>query len=300
MTKLKINLIPIIIFSCIFIWITFESVNYLKFYSNHRKQYTDFQQYCQEQPHDSMHEYVRKECENLKEYEPYQTDVVNAFFQNKISSTLRMLDLVTPFLIIIMTIWVIHSKFKSGYLKNLLLREKYSKIVFKEIVKSYAFVLVIPISLITSFFILYIITGTFDPSYALKQDTTYVSDLFLETPIYFLTFYTISLFLYNLFIANIALFFANKGINKILAIFASFITFFILGLCFEVIIFTILAITFKNFMIPELLFYSFWNYESSSTILFEFGYSLFLFLSSLIIVLMSYNNKEKVIIQNEK
>lgn len=44
-----------------------------------------------------------------------------------------MLDLFTPFLIIIMNIWVIRSKFKSGYFKNLLLREKYSKVVFKEI-----------------------------------------------------------------------------------------------------------------------------------------------------------------------
>lgn len=80
-----------------------------------------------------MHEYVQEACKNLKEYEPYQTDVSNAFFQNKISSILRMLDLFTPFLIIIMNIWVIRSKFKSGYFKNLLLREKYSKVVFKEI-----------------------------------------------------------------------------------------------------------------------------------------------------------------------
>ncbi len=263
------------------------------------------------------HEYKINECKNNMENEselfawckdylkwdgPKRSDAFFTFFDIIFDNHFRIIQLLLPILIIMCSINRINIKLKNGYIKNELIRKKYSIYMTEEWLLSISHLLIIPLLFVFIFVVSFILTGNFDYKNSMLNFDPWVNPVFFDNIILSIVIYFINFLLHGVFIINIGYIMTKKGKGYILSVISSFIVYLGLWLFSE---------TFFGYFImrgifgkPELhnyfSFTSLWGYPLINNFmiftLIQFSYALI----SSIIVYIIYKNKEEVIMANEK
>lgn len=236
-------------------------------------------------------------------YDTTKIDVYNAFVDIITNSKLNMLQLILPIIVIIPSLYNFFLLLKSGFFKDILLRKSYNKFMFKEILKSYISSFIIPIILIFLFSLVSIHFKNFDINYTYNNilgSAMMISEKYLEIPGLFIMCYIFNLWLISIFFINVGLIFINKNKNFILMVLFSFLSIMTFQIIFEVFLGMFLSNLFNNYLFLNLFsIYNLWVY-SNTDLLGVTIYVISLVIISSIMVYLTFKNKEKVVIENEK
>lgn len=209
----------------------------------------------------------------------------------------NLLQYFSPLIIAIAVIGTLHSEFSSGMFENYLLRMNYKKYLRKTYKVAIKGALIIPFSLILIFILASIFSGfnfsleNVDTSLAVYDTWKY--DHFL---LYGIIICLIQFFI-SLFYANIGLLCLKKCKNKLVAIIMSFVAFLLAHLFIYLVLYAVIINKILGF--KELTEYfsitGYWFFENSSDSYIALIISVLLMLFSLVILIRTYRNKEKVI-----
>lgn len=309
--KLKENKIYIIVF-IIFIFLAFYSANEYRIFV---KQNVDAHKetlekcesgyYKEKYPENNMDSF----CEDMKNYNPIDDFKKDAFFVTfdiLTHYTVSYLQIFAPLLIILAALYAFQKKLKSGFIKNIITRIEYKKYMIKSILKSYSTSLFVPIMIIVIFILSYIISGNLDFNHTLATtDPAAIPDAILNNtnkmPQFIIT-YLLTFILHGMFWVNIGYIIAKKSKNIVITVVGSFIAY--------IIVFAISDIGIGVFILEKTLhvesglylvnFGNIWAYIDIHNLWIPLIYGLFLFISSLLILIKTYKCKEDVIVASEK
>mgnify|MGYP000622831080 CR=1 FL=1 len=251
-----------------------------------------------------------EKCEELIKPTHYKMDALGQALYTIKTSNFNYMIL---FFIGVPGMYQFYKEFRSGYIKNILIRESYSKymkkVVFDSLKKT---IFITPLTLLGCFIISYILCdGIVDINYTFNhsmQGISMPSDTYLKSLPLFLTTYVLNLILLTIICVNISLICVKKAKNFILAIIMSLLVYFLTNIVLNVglgtIIFEML------FHIDGAAYYtSFYNlisYEApinNATIYGLIYMIIFMVISTIISYICLYwyyRNKEKVLIEVEK
>lgn len=208
----------------------------------------------------------------------------------------QYLQIILPIIILFTSLKEIFYKLNGSYLKNVLLKTKYKKIMFKELIKSYlrAFT---PLFLIVT--IVFIIGYILYPD-VLAEPSGSIEYLYLTGWIrspYIYTFMTyISRFLFVSSIVNIGIIFIYFIKKIYVAILASFIFFHLFNFLIQFVIQTVSYIIGGEFLMQKLSYLSLMiGYNCGSDILISLLIMVIFFSITFLIVIGVYSNKERVV-----
>lgn len=252
-------------------------------------------------------------CEELIKPTHYKMDALGQALYTIKTSNFNYMILFFILFIGVPGMYQFYKEFRSGYIKNILIRESYSKYmkkgVFDALKKT---IFIIPLTLLGCFIISYILCdGIVDINYTFNhsmQGISMPSDTYLKSLPLFLTTYVLNLILLTIICVNISLICVKKTKNFILAIIMSLLVYFLTNIVLNVglgtIIFEML------FHIDGAAYYtSFYNlisYEApinNATIYGLMYMIIFMVISTIISYIClywCYRNKEKVLIEVEK
>lgn len=217
-------------------------------------------------------------------------------------TTFRNLQLLSPLFIAIIVISNIHKEISSGMVKNYLTRINYKKYLWKNLKLLGIVSLIFPLLLCFTFSISCIVTKfNFNYPSTITNNAVYTSFKYNH---FFLYGMLICLFQYFLSFAfgALALAFGKNNKNILVSIITSFIYIILIVIFINVVIYALVIN--KIFGIKNLSEYfmvtSYWFLDKGSNI-FLMAIITFLFLIfSLLVYYLSYKNKERFIIENEK
>lgn len=254
-----------------------------------------------------------EKCEELIKPTHYKMDALGQALYTIKTSNFNYMILFFILFIGVPGMYQFYKEFRSGYVKNILIRESYSKymkkVVFDSLKKT---IFIIPLTLLGCFIISYILCdGIVDINYTFNhsmQGISMPSDTYLKSLPLFLTTYVLNLILLTIICVNISLICVKKAKNFILAIIMSLLVYFLTNIVLNVglgtIIFEML------FHIEGAAYYtSFYNlisYEApinNATIYGLIYMIIFMVISTIISYICLYwyyRNKEKVLIEVEK
>lgn len=235
---------------------------------------------------------------------PVKPDTITVFFDLLGNYSLRYLQIVAPLFIIAMAIWNFHKDLKSENYKNIITRMDYKKYIKKNLVNSLKCSLFLPIFLIYVFILAYILSGHFDIKATM---TAYPGYLLIDSKYldYFSTFifvYICNLIFHSIFWINIGYILTKKGKNIIVTLVSSFLCYIAIFIISELFIGGFLLS--KLFGIKNAMDYlnlaNIWVYSDVENIFILLFYGMFLVVISFSFLLLTYKNKEGVVIENEK
>lgn len=254
-----------------------------------------------------------KKCKELQRPVHYKMDTIGQALYTIKTSNFNYMILFFILFISVPGIYQFYKEFRSGYVKNILIRESYSKYMKKVILDTLKkTIFIIPLTLLGCFIISYILCdGIVDINYTFNhsmQGISLPSDTYLKSLPLFLTTYVLNLILLTIICGNISLICVKKAKNFILAIIMSLLVYFLTNIVLNVglgtIIFEML------FQIDGAAYYtSFYNlisYEApiNNAPIYGLMYMIIFMVISTIIsyicLYWCYRNKEKVLIEVEK
>ena len=254
-----------------------------------------------------------KKCKGLQRPVHYKMDTIGQALYTIKTSNFNYMILFFILFISVPGIYQFYKEFRSGYVKNILIRESYSKYMKKVILDTLKkTIFIIPLTLLGCFIISYILCdGIVDINYTFNhsmQGISLPSDTYLKSLPLFLTTYVLNLILLTIICGNISLICVKKAKNFILAIIMSLLVYFLTNIVLNVglgtIIFEML------FQIDGAAYYtSFYNlisYEApiNNAPIYGLIYMIIFMVISTIIsyicLYWCYRNKEKVLIEVEK
>lgn len=241
---------------------------------------------------------IKTDCIFLDKYDSNlkEKDTISTFFDAPQNSSLHLLPLLLPFLIIISAIWNFHDDMKEGKLKNVLTRISYKKYFWKCYLNSLKVVLIIPIYFLINFIFAYLVSGHFDINYTLEywKDYLLLPENDLKNWPIFLPVFIVNLMIHAVFWINIGVLCVRNNNNKIVSIVTAFVVYDLIWIVMDFIG--------SNFMggkyVDYFMFGTLWYYDTS-----YLGVSLIaiiLLVISLIAVILIYRDKEKIIMFSEK
>jgi hypothetical protein len=243
------------------------------------------------------------EASSIQLKDPYIMDTYSMFSYIFMSSFLRPLKYVFPILIMFAGSFFFYRKFKSGFFKHEQMREKYSKSMFKAILNSQKSAVIVPIFLIVTLLICYIVSGHFD----FKKTAEYYNYPYVFTefwgnvPLYFAVF-ILNLTMQGMFFINITLIYTKKCDNYFVMLTLSFLTYIMVWVLSEVLIGGLVVNMFNlpSYYTMSLALSNFWFYEDIISLPFMIIYAFTLLLISSLAVYLTYHKKEGVNIAMEK
>lgn len=247
---------------------------------------------------------LQKPYDDFNPQVPKMADAFSLFF-SILSDRLRFLIPILPIFIILPSGYYFYAKLKSGIIRSEIIRKNYSEYIKEHLKISYKSMLIIPVFLVVSFLICLLVCGRlnvwdsntniFIYSYESLQ-SEYIK--ILPT---FLIFYVINLTLLAGYYINVTLLFIKKNFPYLVSCIASFLVITGISVFLEVVVGKIilelgLGISGMNATFNA---FCFWIPGDHSNIYIQFLIASTLFILSLILVILSYRNKEKVLIENE-
>lgn len=245
----------------------------------------------------------------LKKY-----DAISIMFYVLSSSSLRMLSILAPIIIIILSINIFHKNIKTGNIKYKLTRMNYKTYMRKSILHAYKYSFIFIGVMIIFFGICCIINHHFDfqnvyPQYAgkdiLGHDVYYgtlavINLKFYDTPLLLMLTFFLVIFLHLIFYTNIGLIMCKRNKNFIVTVISSFLIFMAIAIISELI--DIYVINKFNITLLNDVFniLGIWIYSDIKHLLPIIIYAVFLSSTSLILLLKVYKHKEEVLINSEK
>ena len=254
-------------------------------------------------------ETYKEYCDNLIKQGPPKVERYDAFFNffdmivgNDVTQYLQLLG---PFLIMICAIWKFLKELKSGYLKNIVTRIDYRKYIKKHWLKSLRCTLIIPAFLIFLFICSLIMSKSLDYQFSLSENSgggVWVERIFFENVPLNSFVYLLNFILQAIFWINLAYIVARDSKNMILSLITTFLVYMGLWYFFEVFIGFCVGRTVLHMenLYSYFSFTTIWSWELiDNLLLFTLIQFAFAFISTLVLIVF-YNNKEKVIMNNEK
>lgn len=284
---------------------------YYRDYFEYKNAYYSIKENCYEKknPKDKICERFKTE-EQIRSYmktaivpEKYyhQMDAITLTCETVQSLIVMTLQWFSPLLIVIAVVCTIHTEFSSGMFKNYLTRMKYHDYLKKTYKVAIKAALITPLALIMLFALCSVLTGfNFNIHETTKVIAVYDEWKYNNFFIYGLCICFIQ-FLISLLYANIGLFFCKNNKNKLVAVIMGYVGFIVVNLLiyggFYVIVLNKI-LGFKN-VGDYFLISGYWYFYTSKSCFMVVLLSLIFMMISLVIVYVSFRNKEKVVQASE-
>lgn len=235
---------------------------------------------------------------NLKlSYNKISNSAIDNYFDLiEFKSSRFIVPFFVPILVVFPAIYLVTKNFKTGYVKNYLLRDNYKNYIKKILKMAYKDVWIFPLMFVLTFFICFIITGHND--YRVSAAYSYIMNQEIYGDIMFYVLYIVVLFLNYLSCINIGLISISNNKNFIFSILKSFLLIYFYWI-FSEIFFSRLA-KFLNISYGNFSLLNMYTWINVTNIYLYAFINLIIFLLSLIMVYFKFKNKEKIVMLCEK
>ncbi len=295
----KDNLIAIIIFSIIGIFVLYSCVNSIKDQKQMDINRNNIIEYCQNGLEASDEENMVKFCNQVISQKDIKVDFYTVL-SDVILYRVHFLNGIAFLLVCIPTLFCLSKIIRNKYLINYLLRDNYRNFMRFYLKKSYKYFWILPMVAIL-IIIPCIMIFSSNPTYSQTFGTSIWTSNIVNHPCIFIMLYLFNIILYSFIFINISLIIVRKCYNYFSSILLSFLSYLGIELFFEVVV---------NLLISQLLFHSTWGRLFNIMNLFTFSdqygtiplitFTFVMFIVSSLGVYISYKNKEKFIIDCEK
>ena len=235
----------------------------------------------------------------INEYKPGSFYLYyNYLLRNGVSSF--VFPFFIPLMVIFPIVYKLSEEFRSKYIKNYLQRNEYNEYIKSIIKRSYKYILIVPI-LLLSFAVVASICSklNFDPRYdiAFSRLSSEIGTYY-NKPFFYISYILIILFNMGIYI-NIGLIILRKNKNFFVALIESFVAIYVF-LCFTFIIIGIGIQKIFNISAESINLLEIYTWSNISNIGLYLLVNIVYFVVSFILVIIVYKNKEKFIKECEK
>ena len=290
---IKNNKVSLIIFSILLIAIIIASINYALQYNKMVKIQNEI--------------YLPLSIETGTHLpEPNVGSTYNVFYY-LLYFDFSFMQMLAPLILIVPGIWDFHKDLKTGYFKNKLTRISYKKYIRKSLLKSLRNAWILPAFIICVFIASFIVSGG---SLDLNDEPTSLGYSLSGTDLAnvqmgwkFAFVFLFNITLNAIFYINLGLLCVKKNKNIFVSIIVGYILFIVWAIISEIVIgHIILPNVFYSARLSEIFnLFTIWVYDVPQSLIVPITiYSLLLAGLSTFIVLVSYRNKESVVIECEK
>lgn len=193
--------------------------------------------------------------------------------------------------VIIPSLYVLHKKIHSGFLKNEFMRMSYKSFLKKNLFECYMGAFIIPIVAILLFGICFLISKHFDLNIGLMEPV-YKAEYM--TSFFFYVLFFVNILLHSIFYISIGLFYIKKYKSFLISILASFFTFYASEILLSIILghFIFNKLLGFKYMYDTLSLLNLFCYYGLNHYYDYFIFSIILSLSSVILIYYFYYQKE--------
>lgn len=235
----------------------------------------------------------------INEYKPGSFYLYyNYLLRNGVSSF--VFPFFIPLMVIFPIVYKLSEEFRSKYIKNYLQRNEYNEYIKSIIKRSYKYILIVPI-LLLSFAVVASICSklNFDPRYdiAFSRLSTEIGTYY-NKPFFYISYVLIILFNMGIYI-NIGLIILRKNKNFFVALIESFVAIYVF-LCFTFITIGLGIQSIFNIPAESINLLEIYTWSNISNIGLYLLVNIVYFVVSFILVIIVYKNKEKFIKECEK
>lgn len=240
-----------------------------------------------------------KMCKKIVKNEGMKVDFFSAY-TDILVFRFHYINIIAFLLLIVPSLYGVCKKLKYQYIKNALTRQKYRTFIKELLCESYKYIWLLP--LIAIIIMLAVSTySSFDPTYAITNNTVVWSEQLINNPLIFILLYLINILFHSFFFVNLSLVVAKKHNKFIPCIILSFLLYIALELILEAgVSMIIFNMIFKS---DFGIIFNIMNLFMFNTVFGVFPLLLFSFsvmCISFIILYMAYHDEEKVVMSCEK
>lgn len=285
-------------------WGLFAANEYKSWWNENNYAYDYYINQCNNE-HRDIEKYSDEWCNQIIESgKPVKPDTITVFFDLLGNYSLRYLQIIAPLFIIAMAIWNFHKDLKSENYKNIITRMDYKKYIKKNVLNSLKCSIFLPIFLVYVFVLAYLLSGHFDIKATIAAYPGYllIDSKYLNYFPIFIFVYICNLIFHSIFWINIGYILTKKGKNIVVTLVSSFLCYIAIFIISELFIGGFLLS--KLFGIANAMNYlnlaNIWVYSDVDNIFILLFYGIFLVITSFSVLLLTYKDKEGVVIENEK
>ncbi|MBR1416502.1 MAG: hypothetical protein IJ572_01625 [Bacilli bacterium] len=280
----------------------FSIIKSIEYNNSFRIEHTNLQQEiekCNDNTYTINDPSYSEYCSRIKNLPNYKED----FFSTLSNMIVFDFGFLNPFaflILIIPSLIYICDVLRYKYIINSTTRTSYHSFLKHFYINSFKYIWILPVIALIIMIPICFYT-TFDPSFANFYETSIWNSNIIKYPFIFILLYLVNIILYSISFINISLIIARKQHNYIKAIILSYITYIGIELFFELIV---------NELILKIVFNVQFGYLLNIMNLFTFNtqygvinlllFSFIFCISTFIILILKYKNKEKLIIDCEK
>ena len=240
-------------------------------------------------------------CTKMLENSGKTIDTLTVFSQVNAEKGLGIYYSIAPLIIILAGIYQINKEFRSLHVKNYVTRNQYKEYIKKVLLNSYKNAWILPAFALYMFLWSYYISGHFNYSYTELMGFSTFPVQFLKIPFLFMFLFMLNMFFISIFYISIGLLVVKHNKSVITSTIEGGLIFYGLAIINTFIMEAqIYPKLFKISNVGNLDFLDIYTYSDKTSLL---AFTLFCFcLSALSVILvkLSYKNKEKNIILLEK
>lgn len=164
-------------------------------------------------------------------------DTFTSFFNNIGNTELSMLGFFAPLFVIVPTVYYFIRLTRKSGVTNVLIREKYKKVMVKRYLHSLRATLILPLFLVMLFIFTYFQSGHFDIEYTISHNgETYVDVTNIENWKIFLPVFFLVIWLHSIFWANIGIISARYNKSVVIASIYGFLLYNIVFIVLEIFV----------------------------------------------------------------
>lgn len=289
----KIFLLSAIILFTLFL---FSFYQYYKMYHDDVKRFNEIKEKCEINSSLAV-------CEDNKK--PIHYDTLTLFFDIFTIESLYWIQLIGCLFVITPAVWQFHKKQKNGFFKNHLLREDYKTYLKNEFKHAYMAVLLLPLLAFIGFILCYIISGfSFDHTPTIECYGKYIptfNSKYLSMGALFPVLYILNLIFHSIFYVHLGLISCKKNKNVFVTILIAFMFFIGTNILSEIVIGSFVFEGMLGISNASHIFniFNIWVYSDTS-LSWMLLYGFLLAVGSFGGLLITYRDKEEVIIESEK
>lgn len=257
------------------------------------KKYLDFYK-----SHVELAEQLKKEDPEIISPSHFNVpDKMKGYYRDDTASLIQFLF---PLFVIMIGCYEFHNKLHSGFIKNAIMKERYTKYIKREIFHAWKAVWFIPTVFLLIFIFSCVVTNfnfsNVNSFFPIQNPTSSMFLKLIEQLILCL-----NLTLVSIACVNVGLLVSKKSEHFLFTVILSYVILVISQVLLEIVIGPILRDLFhSNFFVNNITLFGFWFYGSSATPLMMSMYAFLLIGITSFLLKISYKNKENVIIYAEK
>lgn len=226
------------------------------------------------------------------------------YFYCLFNDSLYYIQLLAPLFVMVPAVLQFHKELSSGYIKNVVTRVEYKKYMKSKYLEALKSSLILPAFVIIMFLCCCVLAKGF----AIGSGAEYYGLTKSPDPKYliclpqFMFTYVFVLFLHSIVYANLGLLFCKKNSNVLVTIVLGYLSFIVLDIFMEVLVGNILLSILLNLrnLTDSLNLFNIWIYDNVKSLWIVIGYSLVFVISTILLFIKTYKNKESVLIEVEK